>query len=159
MISLIAAIGKNRELGKDGKLIFRLPEDMKYFKKTTMGHPVLMGRKTWESLPRKLPGRKNIVVSRHEVEGADEVIHNLGDYLKDVADSDEEIFVIGGGMVYFEALPYASKLYLTEVEAEEPEADAFFPEFDRDRFICEIVGEGEEDNVKYSFKVYRRKDE
>lgn len=159
MISLIAAIGKNRELGKDGELIFRLPEDMKYFKKTTMGHPVLMGRKTWESLPRKLPGRKNIVVSRHEVEGADEVIHNLGDYLKDVADSDEEIFVIGGGMVYFEALPYASKLYLTEVEAEEPEADAFFPEFDRDRFICEIVGKGEEENVKYSFKVYRRKDE
>ena len=81
MISLFAAIGKNRELGKDGELIFRLPEDMKYFKKTTMGHPVLMGRKTWESLPRKLPGRKNIVVSRHEVEGADEVIHNFGDYL------------------------------------------------------------------------------
>ena len=62
-------------------------------------------------------------------------------------------------MVYFEALPYASKLYLTEVEAEEPEADAFFPEFDRDKFICEIVGEGEKENIKYSFKVYRRKDE
>ena len=93
MISLIAAIGKNRELGKNGDLVFHIKEDMKYFKEMTMGHKVLMGRKTWESLPGKLPGRENIVVSRHEVPGADMVIHDLGEFLRENAESEEEVFL------------------------------------------------------------------
>lgn len=157
MISLIAAIGRNRELGRNGELLFHLPEDMRYFKDTTMGHKVLMGRKTWESLPKKLPGRYNVVVSRHEVDAADEVVHNLKEYLEDNKDSDEEIFVIGGGMVYFEALPYASRIYLTEVEADVPDADTFFPNFDKNKYSMEMIKRGERDELEYSFVIYHKK--
>ena len=157
MISLIAAIGKNRELGKDGDLVFHIKEDMKYFKETTMGHKVLMGRKTWESLPGKLPGRENIVVSRHEVPGADMVIHDLGEFLRENAESEEEIFVIGGGMVYFEALPYARNLYLTEVDVEVKDADTFFPEFDKSLYEKKIIKKGQHDDLTYTFVKYIKK--
>ena len=158
MISLIAAIGKNRELGKNGDLIFHIKEDMKYFKEMTMGHKVLMGRKTWESLPGKLTGRENIVISRHEVPGADLVIHNLGEYLQENADTEEEIFVIGGGMVYFEALPYARNLYLTEVDVEVEGADSYFPEFDRSLYEKQIIGEGLKGDLAYTFVKYIKKE-
>ncbi len=157
MISLIAAIGKNRELGKNGDLVFHIKEDMKYFKEMTMGHKVLMGRKTWESLPGKLPGRENIVVSRHEVPGADMVIHDLGEFLRENAESEEEIFVIGGGMVYFEALPYARNLYLTEVDAEVQDADSYFPEFDRSLYEKQTIREGQKDDLAYTFVKYAKK--
>ena len=100
MISIIACVGKNLELGKDGGLCFRIPEDMRYFKEVTMGHKVVMGRKTWESLPGKLPGRENIVVSHGEVIGADEVVNDFLEFLEENAGSAEEIFVIGGGLIY-----------------------------------------------------------
>ena len=157
MISLIAAIGKNRELGKKGELVFHIPEDMRYFKETTMGHKVLMGRKTWDSLPRKLQGRENIVVSRNAVSGADVAVHDLGEFLEANAATDEEIFVIGGGMVYFEALPYAKRLYLTEVDAEVSEADTFFPEFDKNQYSKEIIKEGKTDDLAYTFVRYTKK--
>lgn len=158
MISLIAAIGKNRELGRGGKLIFRIPEDMRYFKDTTMGHKVLMGRRTWDSLPGKLKGRENIVVSRGEVPGADVVAHDLAEFLRKNADTEEEIFVIGGGMVYVEALPYAKKLYLTEVDAEESQADTFFPEFGKNLYEREVIREGQEGDLTYKFVKYIKKE-
>lgn len=157
MISIIACVGKNLELGKDGSLCFRIPEDMRYFKEVTMGHKVLMGRKTWESLPGKLPGRENIVVSRHEVPGADMVIHDLGEFLRENDESEEEIFVIGGGVVYFEALPYARNLYLTEVDAEVQGADSYFPEFDRSLYEKQVIGEGQHDDLVYAFVKYVKK--
>ena len=156
MLSLIAAIGRNRELGKDNQLLFRIPEDMRYFKETTMGHKVLMGRKTWESLPGKLPGRTNIVVSRHSVEGADEWVADLGRFLRENANTEEEIFVIGGGMVYFETLPYAKKIYLTEVEAEASEADSFFPEFDKTKYMRKVIKKGRSDDLAYSIAKYTK---
>ena len=162
MISLIAAIGKNRELGRGGELIFRIPEDMRYFKDTTMGHKVVMGRKTWESLPGKLPGRETVVISRHEVPGADKVVHDLVGYMREnsggLGDAQEELFVIGGGMVYFEALPYAKKLYLTEVDAEDPDADTFFPEFDKGQYTREVVKRGESGGLKYTMVIYTKND-
>ena len=157
MISLIAAIGKNRELGRNGELCFRIPQDMKYFKDTTTGHKVLMGRKTWESLPAKLKERENIVVSRNEVEGADRVVHNLAEFLRENQETEEEIFVIGGGMVYFETLPYAKKLYLTEVDMEIPDADTFFPEFDKSQYNREVIGEGQTGDLNYEFVRYDKK--
>lgn len=157
MLSLIAAIGKNRELGKGGNLCFHIPEDMRYFKSVTMGHKVLMGRKTWESLPGKLSGRENIVVSRHTVKGADVSISDLAGFLQENADTEEEIFVIGGGMVYFEALPYAKQLYLTEVDAEVSEADTFFPEFNKSAYDKEIIGKGQKDGLDYTFVKYVKK--
>lgn len=159
MFSLIAAVGKNRELGKQGKLVFRIPEDMEFFKETTMGHKVLMGRKTWESLPKKLAGRKNIVVSRNEVPGADVAIFDLKAFIDENKDADEEFFVIGGGMVYFELLPHAKRIYLTEVDAEIPEADSFFPVFDKTEYEEKVIKTGSSDCLKYKIIKYDKKEE
>lgn len=156
--SIIAAIGKNRELGKDGKLIFRLPSDLKFFKQTTMGHPVLMGRKTFESLPGLLPGRKHYVLTRNRVFAKDNpdvtTIDNLDEFAASFADSAEEIFVIGGGMVYWEMLKFADRLYLTEVEAEEGRADTFFPDFDKSKYNRVELGKGEDNGIKFTFVRY-----
>ena len=157
MFSLVACIEKNRELGKEGKLIFHTKEDMKFFKETTMGHKIVMGRKTWESLPGKLSGRTNIVVSRHPVSGADETVTDLARFIAENENTSEEIFVIGGGMVYFEFLKYAKKLYLTEVDAEESQADAFFPEFDKKCYNREVIQEGKDHDLAYQMVEYTRK--
>ena len=157
MLSLIAAIGRNRELGKDNQLIFRIPEDMQYFKDTTMGHRVLMGRKTWGSLPGKLPGRTNIVVSRNPVTGADVSVSDLKQFIEENRDTPEEIFVIGGGMVYFETLPYAKHLYLTEVDAT-AEADSWFPAFDTEDWEREEIMSGKSGDLDYKVIKYTRKE-
>lgn len=157
MFSIIAAIGKNRELGKDGKLIFHIKEDMQFFRETTMGHKIVMGRKTWESLPGRLPGRTNIVVSSQDLEGPDEIIHDLYKFMAENQDTDEEIFVIGGGKIYAEFLPVAQNLYLTEVEQEEPNADVFFPEFDQDSYDKRIIKEGKENDLVFSISKYQLK--
>ena len=154
MLSIIACIGKNRELGRGGELCFHIPEDMRFFKEMTMGHQVLMGRKTWESLPRKLRGREDMVVSRGEVPGADRVIHDLEAFLQENQATEEEIFVIGGEMVYMAALPYAKNLYLTEVGAEFTGADAYFPEFDKKQYSKEVIKEGKDNELEYSFVRY-----
>ncbi|MDO4526999.1 MAG: dihydrofolate reductase [Candidatus Saccharibacteria bacterium] len=153
MFSLIAAIGKNRELGKEGKLVFHLKEDMKFFRETTRGHKILMGRKTWESLPKKLPNRTNIVISRNAVPGADESITDLAKFIEENKDTDEEIFVIGGGMVYFELLKHAKNLYLTEIDMA-ADADTFFPEFDKTRYDKQIIQEGKEDDLNFVIAKY-----
>ena len=137
MLSLIAAVARNRAIGKDNQLLWHLPEDMKHFRETTRGKPVVMGRKTWESLPEKfrpLPGRQNIVVSRdpaYKAHGAD-LASSLEGALA-LAGGAEEVFVIGGEQLYRAALPLADRLYLTEVELT-PAADAFFPEVDPTRW-------------------------
>ncbi|MBQ8985194.1 dihydrofolate reductase [Candidatus Saccharibacteria bacterium] len=156
MFSLIACVGKNRELGKDGKLIFRLKTDMKFFRETTKGHKVVMGRKTWESLPGKLKDRTNIVISRNPVPGADESVSELGAFIAENKDTPEEIFVIGGGMVYFEFLKYAKKIYLTEVDAE-AEADTVFPEFDKTKYTRQIIQEGKENDLAFEISLYTLK--
>ncbi len=160
--SMIAAIGKNRELGKDGQLIWRLPGDLQFFKKTTMGHPILMGHRTFDSLPGMLPGRKHYVVTRSADVGEKELslvlVNDLTKFVSEHADDPEEIFVIGGGMIYWEMLKYCDKLYLTEVDAEESTADTFFPEFDKNEFDREVLGEGEDGGIKYVFALYTRKE-
>lgn len=154
MFSLIACIGKNRELGKAGKLIFSIKDDMKFFRETTSGHKILMGRKTWESLPGKLKNRENIVISRHLVEGADENVSDLKTFISENESSNEEIFVIGGGMVYFELLPHAKNLYLTEVDSSDPSADTFFPKFDQSKYSKELIKKGKENDLTFSIYKY-----
>ena len=160
--SIIAAIGKNRELGKKGGLCFDLKEDMKYFREKTTGHKVLMGSRTFFSLPKMLPKRTHIVISsRSKSKDFPEGVllyHSITDVVKDFKDSDEEIFVIGGGMVYAEMLRFSDKLYLTEVEAEDPEADTFFQEFNKKDFKREVIKSGEENGIHYDFVVYTRKE-
>lgn len=157
MFSLIACVGKNRELGKRGELVFHFREDMKFFRDTTRGHKVVMGRKTWESLPGKLPGRENIVATRGEVEGADQTVADIVGFIANNENTDEEIFIIGGGMIYNEFIRYAKALYLTEVDADDAEADVFFPEFDKKKYNKELIKKGAENGVTFSIVKYTLK--
>jgi dihydrofolate reductase len=135
---LIAAVARNGVIGKDNQLLWRLPEDMRFFKSTTLGHPVIMGRKTWESLPahfRPLPGRRNIVVTRDarfDAPGA-EVALSLDDALQRLADAPCT-FVIGGAQLYAQALPRAQRLLVTELDRDF-DGDALFPAWPRGDFV------------------------
>lgn len=137
MISIIAAIGKNRELGKDDKLLWHIPEDFKRFKELTSGHIVIMGRKTFESIGKPLPNRINIVVTKNRAwtplgctvsYSIEEAIKKGAAFAKASA-SQREIFIIGGGEIYKQGIKYANKLYLTLVDKEFPDADVFFPNY------------------------------
>jgi dihydrofolate reductase len=162
MISLIAAIGKNNELGKGNTLLWHMPADMKYFRDTTKGHTVLMGRKTFESLPDgPLPKRRNIIITRdknYEIEGA-EVVHSLEEALNPFKDSKEEIFIIGGAEIYKQSMGIADKLYITHINAEDKDADAFFPEITPlvwNEISHDERKKDEENPFDYTFSVYER---
>lgn len=156
MFSIIAAIGKNNELGRGNGLVFRIKDDMRFFKETTMGHAVVMGHRTWDSLPGKLPGRRNVVVSRGAVPGADEVVHDLPGFIAAHEGTTEEILVIGGAMVYNEFLKHAKCIYLTEVDAAVEDADSFFPAFDRTLYDREIIRKGSENGLDYAIMKYTK---
>lgn len=136
-ISIIAAMGKNRVIGKDNQLMWSLPQELQYFKKTTMGHHLIMGRKTFESYPKVLPGRVSIVVtSNPQLKLPLEIIRaaSIEDALSLAQyEGEEEVFIIGGANVYAQTIDQADRLYLTVVDFEE-EGDAYFPEFDEAAF-------------------------
>lgn len=187
-ISIIVATGKNREIGAKNKLLWKIPEELKRFKEITTGHPIIMGRKTHESIGRILPNRTNIIVTRdtaYDVEGA-VVVHSLEEAIEKaqevtgsrirvrddnseiaspsatrplhlqsrndgVGKEDEnEIFVIGGGQIFEQALPLADKLYVTLVDAEFPEADSFFPEY-KNKFNKKVF-ELDQESAGYKYK-------
>lgn len=171
MISMIAAVGKGLELGYDGDLIWHLPEDLQYFKETTKGHPILMGHKTFTSLPKLLAGRKHIVLTRDpeslmreaatkEYSGSERpevvAITELFEFVDKYKGTEEELFVVGGGSIYKQLIDMADKLYLTEISADYPEADVYFPSFNRADFRREVVrkGRNERYDLAYSFAVY-----
>jgi dihydrofolate reductase len=152
-INIIAAIGKNRELGKDNTLLWDIPEDMMRFRKLTTGRTVIMGQKTHESIGRPLPNRNNIVLTQDisfEAPGC-VVCYSLDEAMRKAQEIEkEEVFVIGGGSVYVQALPLAQRLYLTLVEGEF-EADVFFPEY-KGQFQKTIHQECKSDmNYRYEF--------
>ena len=128
-ITLIAALGSNRVIGRDGEMPWHLSEDLKHFKRTTMGHPIVMGRKTFESIGRVLPGRRTIVITRQQgwSHPGVETAHSLPEALS-LAGPGDEVFIVGGGEVYAEAMPFAQRMVLTEVD-ESPEGDTWFPEW------------------------------
>jgi dihydrofolate reductase len=161
-IVLVAAVARDGAIGRDNALLWHLPEDMARFKALTLGKSVVMGRKTWDSLPprfRPLPGRRNLVVSRsaRELPGA-EVFPSLDTALSACA-SEPEVCVIGGGEIYALALPKADKLALTEVDAEVPDADRHFPDWPRDRF-AEVAraSHTSASGLRFDFVDYLRKE-
>lgn len=132
-ITLIAAMGKNRAIGLDGRMPWRLPAELQHFKQTTMGKAIVMGRKTWQSIGRPLPGRQNIIISRNPAfaaTGAD--VSTSLTAAVEIAEADE-IMVIGGGQLYTLALPLAQRLILTLIDIE-PEADTWFPAWDNNQW-------------------------
>ena len=157
-LSIIACVGKNLELGRDNDLIFHIKEDMKYFKEVTLNHIVVMGRKTFESLPGILKDRKNVVISRNKNNFPDEVevYSSIEEFMNTYKDYQDEIFVIGGASIYKQFLNYCDNLYLTEVD-KTTLADVYFPEFDKRNYKKEIVKSGESKTLKYDFVIYRRK--
>jgi dihydrofolate reductase len=160
-ISIIAAMSENGVIGRGGRLPWHLSTDLKRFKQLTMGHTLIMGRKTWESIGRPLPGRRMVVISRqpgYQAEGV-EVVSSL-DAALDIASAagDDEAFVIGGGEVYRLALPYAERVYMTLVLAE-VEGDAHFPEVDWDhwqRLETESREADAENDHPHVFHVFER---
>jgi len=158
MISIIAIIGKNRELGKDNRLLWDIPEDMKRFRELTYERPVIMGRKTHESIGKRLEGRDNIIVTRDENYQASgcTVVSSLEEAIKYGKQiNTEEIFVIGGEQIYRQALPYTDKLYLTVVD-KEAKADSFFPEYSEFKNVIQEEKKETKDELKYKFLELRR---
>lgn len=163
LISLIVAAGTNNAIGKDNQLLWHLPKDLQFFKKTTWAMPVIMGRKTFESLSGKpLQGRLNIIITRQrdwKPEGVT-VVHSLQDALFVAESADyKEVFVAGGGEIYREALPQADKVYLTRVQTA-PDADTFFPELKADEWQMvtdETFPQHEKHAYPYSFQLWTRK--
>lgn len=156
-VSMIVAKGKNNEIGGNNDLLWHLPSDLKFFKATTMGKSIIMGRKTFQSLPKALPGRKNIVLTSDTsfvAEGA-YTVGNIEDALKEC--ETQEVFVIGGASVYEAFFPKADKLYITEVDFESDKADVFFPEVNLNNWESEILDEGEENGLSYKHILYTRK--
>lgn len=161
MISLIWAMDDNRVIGINNELPWHLPEDLKFFKRTTLGHPVAMGRKTLESIGRLLPGRENIVLTRNEqfyYEGCT-LIHSVQDLIEYGHEIEKEIFVIGGAEIFQLFLPVADKLYVTRIH-EQFKGDAFFPEvnFEEWELVLREKGLKDEKNpYDYEFEMYTRK--
>lgn len=140
-ISIIAAIGKNRELGKNNELIWRIPADLKRVKELTTGHPIIMGRKTFDSIGHPLPNRTNIVITNSvtHIDGC-LVFDSLTKGIEGAKNiNSEEIFIFGGARIYSEALPFTDRLYLTVIDAEDTDADVFFPDYTV--FIKEVARE------------------
>jgi dihydrofolate reductase len=162
MISLIVAIAQNNAIGKDNDLLWHISEDLKYFKKTTNARTVLMGRKTWESLPFKpLKNRRNIVVSsqkEYQISGA-ELFSDTDKALEALKEEKDEVFCIGGASLYKALLPKADKLYITRVY-KDFEADVFFPEIDEQIWEIKRLSPmlyDEKEEVNFRFEVWERK--
>ncbi|MCL1934337.1 MAG: dihydrofolate reductase [Candidatus Azobacteroides sp.] len=161
ILSLIAVLGKNNEIGKDNRLLCRLPSDLKRFKAITSGHTVIMGRKTFESLPNgPLPNRRNIIISRNKalvVEGAE--VYSSLDYALLKSGNETEVFITGGAQIYAQALPIADKLYITRIHAAFPEADTFFPSLDWNNWKetdQETFPADEKNSYPFTFFEYER---
>ena len=162
-LSIIVAQAENRAIGLDGDMPWHLSGDLKRFKAVTMGHTVVMGRRTWESLPKRpLVGRRNIVFSQSEdfaPEGA-EVVRSVNDLFVLLRECDDEVFIIGGGRIYNMLMPWVNRLYVTWVHKEFPEADTFFPIIDLSEFTkiheteCMV---DEKSSLEFSYAEYDRK--
>jgi len=133
-LTMVAAVSRNGVIGRDGGLPWHIPGDLAFFKRTTMGHAILMGRRTYDSVGKPLPGRRNIVVTRQQslmIPGC-EIVHSLAEGIEVArAGGDPDPHVVGGSSLYTEAMPLATRLILTEVDQDISDGDTFFPDFDR----------------------------
>ena len=161
MLSIIVAKAKNNIIGKDNKLLWNLPEDLKHFKELTTGHTMIMGRKTFQSLGRVLPNRKHIIFSQNPDFKVDdenvEVVHSLLQ-IQNLIEGKEEVFVIGGAMIYNFLMPYVKKMYVTEIE-KDFDGDTFFPVIDNNIWKETSREKGiknEKNNLDYYFVTYER---
>lgn len=156
---LIAAIGENDELGKHNQLIWHLKDDLKFFKEKTMGHAIVMGYQTFCSLPKQLPGRKHIVLTHKTISFPEEVIvcHSLSELKAYLQEQDKPCYIIGGASIYEQMIADCDRMYLTRIEASDPEADAYFPKWNEDDFEVRLLDQHEENQIHYKHLEYVRK--
>jgi dihydrofolate reductase len=165
ILSIISAIGKNNEIGQKNALLWNLPAEMKHFRETTKGHTVIMGQKTFESIGRPLPNRRNIILTKDEnfkQEGIEIVysIPGLMELLEKTTSKDEEGFIIGGGQIYRLFMDMADKLYITHVDESFPNADTFFPEINMPKWIkanSKFYPADELNKYNLEFAIYTKK--
>ena len=155
-LSMIAAVGKGNELGKNNELIWNIPNDLKFFKEKTIGKTVVMGANTFHSIGKPLPKRTNIVITHQNIDKV-LIYRSIREFLIDYKNKTEEVFIIGGASIYKEFIDYASKLYLTEIDEVCNDATVYFPTFDKTLYEKEILSENEENNLNYKHVLYRRK--
>lgn len=160
-VTMIAAIGKNNELGKNGDLIWKFKEDLNFFKEQTMGKPMVMGYNTFYSLRggKPLPGRQHIVLTSRDIEPNPQItiIRSVDELLKYIEEYNDEVMIIGGAKFYSTMMEYADKLILTEIDAEDREADVYFPKFNKEEWNIIDLGEHEEENIRYKHCIYTKK--
>lgn len=163
MISISVAVANNNVIGKDNKLLWHISEDLKRFKKITSGKKMIMGRKTFESLPGILPNREHIVITRDKTFTVDSdkvtIVHDINSLVEKYSKCEEEIFLIGGAEIYKQLLPYTKKIYLTKID-KAFEGDTYFPEINYDEFNTEFASEqitDENNGLKYTFVDLIRK--
>jgi dihydrofolate reductase len=164
-VSMIAAVGKNLEIGKDNQLLWPIKEDLQFFKEQTMGKPIVMGMGTFESMGKRiLPGRQSVILTRknRDLDEKIIVVHSKEELLKFIEDYKDEVMIIGGATVYDQMMEYAEKLILTEIDATREDADAYFPTFNKDEWDSEVLSSHEivkcnEYTLKYKHLVYKRK--
>ena len=157
---LIAAVGKNGELGKNNDLIWHIKGDMKFFKEKTMNHHVLMGKNTFLSLPSMLKKRTHIVLTSNKDISYENVIvlHSVDDALKYISSIYDDVYIIGGSKIYEEFIGYCDMMYLTEIDDECLDADCYFPKFSDLDYDKKIIEENKRNNPNYKFVLYKRKD-
>ena len=157
-ITLIAAVGKNLELGKDNTLIWSIPEDLAFFKENTMGKTIVMGMNTLKSLPKLLPNRKHVVLTKKNIEldSSIVVVHSIDELLSYIETLDEEVMIIGGASLYSQMIDYANKMLLTEIN-DSFDADVYFPSFSLEDWDSDVISEHKYNNIDYSHVVYTRK--
>ncbi|MBQ6495079.1 MAG: dihydrofolate reductase [Bacilli bacterium] len=155
-LTIIAAIGKNNELGYKNGLIWRLKEDMKFFKENTIGKPIVMGRKTLESLPKLLPNRTHIVLTHQDIVIPGVIIIHSKEELFNLI-KDEEVMIIGGESIYKMFIDDVDKMLLTEIDKEYKDADAYFPEFNKDNWNIKVLSRKVENNISYNHIEYTKK--
>ncbi len=155
MISIIAAVGKNNELGKNNDLLWNLPNDLKFFKEKTLNKTIIMGYNTFVSLPKVLPNRKHIVLAFEDVELPEGVV-----LVKSIEESlkycDEDTFIIGGASIYKQFIDIADKIYLTEID-DTKEADVYFPQFNKSNYSIKEIGRNTDNNINYKHMLYIKK--
>lgn len=153
--TLIAAIGRNNELGKGNDLIWKIPADLAFFKEHTINKKIIMGKNTLDSLPRLLPKRLHLVLTHQNIEENEQlkVFHDIKELDKYLEELDEEVMVIGGAQIYKQFIDRADSIILTEID-DEANADTYFPSFNKDEWANEILSENEYDGTKYKHVVY-----
>lgn len=160
-VTMIAAIGKNNELGKNGDLIWKFKEDLNFFKEQTMGKPMVMGYNTFYSLRggKPLPGRQHIILTSRDLEPNPQItiVRSVDELLKYIEDYNDEVMIIGGAKFYSTMMEYADKLILTEIDDEDKTADVYFPEFNKEEWNIIDLGEHEEENIRYKHCIYTKK--